>query len=54
MNGTVKIHGKEYKTVLDVFRSSQRHPDFTIQTDLVEANDVLVVMTRQKYHADME
>ena len=45
MTGTVKIHGKEYKTVakrIQEFR--EKHPDFTIQTELVEANDTLVVM----------
>ena len=45
MSGTVKIHGKEYKTVaLRIQEFREKHPDFTIQTDLVEANDVLVVM----------
>ena len=43
--GVVPIHGKEYKTVakrIQQFR--EKHPDYTIQTDLVEANDTLVVM----------
>ena len=45
MSGTVKIHGKEYKTVaLRIQEFRDKHPDFTIQTELVEANDVLVVM----------
>ena len=45
MSGPVKIHGKEYKTVaLRIQEFREKHPDFTIQTDLVEANDVLVVM----------
>ena len=45
MSGTVKIHGKEYKTVaLRIQEFREKHPDFTIQTDLVEANDTLVVM----------
>jgi hypothetical protein len=45
MSGTVKIHGKEYKTVaLRIQEFREKHPDFTIQTELVEANDVLVVM----------
>ena len=45
MSGTVKIHGKEYKTVaLRIQEFREKHPDFTIHTDLVEANDVLVVM----------
>jgi hypothetical protein len=45
MSGTVKIHGKEYKTVaLRIQEFREKHPDFTIQTDLVEANDMLVVM----------
>ena len=45
MTGTVKIHGKEYKTVaLRIQEFREKHPDFTIQTELVEANDTLVVM----------
>ena len=45
MNGVVKIHGKEYKTVaLRVAEFRATHPDYTISTDLVEANDVLVIM----------
>ena len=45
MSGTIKIHGKEYKTVaLRIQEFREKHPDFTIQTDLVEANDMLVVM----------
>ena len=45
MNGVVKIHGKEYKTVaLRVAEFRQAHPDYTISTELVEANDVLVIM----------
>ena len=45
MNGIVKIHGKEYKTVaLRVAEFRAAHPDYTISTDLVEANDVLVIM----------
>ena len=45
MTGTVKIHGKEYKTVaLRVAEFRAAHPDYTIQTELIEANDVLVIM----------
>ena len=45
MTGTVKIHGKEYKTVaLRIEEFRKKHPDFTIQTELVEANETLVVM----------
>ena len=43
--GIVDIHGKDYKTVayrVNEFR--KKYPDFTIQTDLVEANDVLVIV----------
>lgn len=44
-DGIVKIHGKEYKTVaLRVAEFRAAHPDYTISTELVEANDVLVVM----------
>ena len=43
--GVVKIHGKEYKTVaLRVAEFRAKHPDYTISTELVEANDVLVIM----------
>jgi hypothetical protein len=41
----VKIHGKEYKTVaerINEFRSI--HPDWSVQTDLVSDDGVLVVM----------
>jgi len=45
MTGTVKIHGKEYKTVaLRVAEFRAAHPDYTIETELIEANDVLVIM----------
>lgn len=45
MTGKVKIHGKEYKTVaLRVQEFRAKHPDYTIQTELIEANDVLVIM----------
>lgn len=45
MSGTVNIHGKEYKTVaLRVSEFRQAKPDWTITTDLISANDELVVM----------
>jgi len=45
MSGTVNIHGKEYKTVaLRVSEFRQAKPDWTIATDLISANDELVVM----------
>ena len=45
MSGTVKIHGKEYKTVaLRIQEFREKHPDFAIQTELVEANDMLVIV----------
>ena len=43
--GIVPIHGKQYKTVayrVNEFR--KLHPDYTVSTELVEANDTLVVM----------
>ena len=43
--GIVPIHGKQYKTVayrVNEFR--QLHPEYTVSTELVEANDTLVVM----------
>lgn len=54
MNGVVKIHGKEYKTVaLRVAEFRAKHPDFTIATEIVEANDVLVVMKATISMGDM-
>ena len=50
MNGNRQNISKEYKRLqpcvcLGVRRGTwEKHPDFTIQTYLVEANDVLVVM----------
>lgn len=43
--GIVPIHGKQYKTVayrVNEFRS--QYPDYTVSTELIEANDTLVVM----------
>lgn len=51
--GIVNIHGKEYKTVayrVNEFR--EQHPDFTIQTDLVEANDVLVIVKASIFNTE--
>lgn len=43
--GIVKIHGKEYKTVaLRIAEFREKHPDYSIQTELVEANDSVVTM----------
>ncbi len=42
--GVVPIHGKEYKTVaLRIQQFREKYPGHTILTELVEANDVLVV-----------
>jgi hypothetical protein len=43
--GIVPIHGKQYKTVayrVNEFRT--QYPDYTVSTELVEANDTLVVI----------
>lgn len=43
--GIVPIHGKQYKTVayrVNEFRA--KYPEYTVSTELVEANDTLVVM----------
>ena len=43
--GIVPIHGKQYKTVayrVNEFRT--QYPDYTVSTELVEANETLVVM----------
>ncbi len=43
--GKVAIHGKEYKTVaLRINEFRERCPGFGIETELVSANDTLVVM----------
>ena len=45
MTGTVNIHGKEYKTVaLRIQEFREKHPGHTILTELVEANDTLVIV----------
>lgn len=45
MTGTVMIHGKEYKTVaLRIEEFRKKHPGHTILTELVEANDTLVIV----------
>jgi hypothetical protein len=51
--GIVSIHGKDYKTVayrVNEFR--KEYPDFTIQTDLVEANDVLVIVKASIFNTE--
>ena len=51
--GIVDIHGKDYKTVayrVNEFR--KKYPDFTIQTDLVEANDVLVIVKASIFNTE--
>lgn len=43
--GIVNIHGKDYKTVaLRVAEFREEHPEYSIKTDLIEANDTLVIM----------
>jgi hypothetical protein len=43
--GVVPIHGKEYKTVaLRIQEFREKHPGHTILTELVEANDTLVIV----------
>ena len=45
MTGTVNIHGKEYKTVaLRIQEFREKYPGHTILTELVEANDTLVIV----------
>lgn len=44
-DGVVKIHGREYKTVaLRVAEFKERHPEWSIVTELVSADDETVVM----------
>ena len=43
--GVVNIHGKEYKTVANrVAEFREQHPDWTILTELVAADDTTVIM----------
>lgn len=43
-NGTVKIHGREYKTVaLRVQEFRDKNPEWSIQTELVESGDRVVI-----------
>jgi len=52
-DGTVNIHGKEYKTVaLRIEEFRQAHPDWTINTVLVEADERIVVMRGEVIDAD--
>ena len=51
--GIVSIHGKDYKTVayrVNEFR--EKYPDVTIQTDLVEAKDVLVIVKASIFNTE--
>lgn len=51
--GIVSIHGKDYKTVAyRVKEFRKEYPDFTIQTDLVEANDVLVIVKASIFNTE--
>lgn len=44
-DGVVKIHGREYKTVaLRVAEFKEQHPEWSIVTELVSADDETVVM----------
>lgn len=44
MNGTVKIHGKDYKpVVMRVNEFRAEHPDWGIHTELVESGDNVIV-----------
>lgn len=44
-NGVVNIHGREYKTVaLRVSEFREKHPDWSIITDLVSADSEVVIM----------
>jgi hypothetical protein len=44
-NGIVKIHGREYKTVAKrVQEFREEHPDWSIVTELVNADDSMVIM----------
>ena len=51
--GIVEIHGKQYRTVaFRIAEFREKHPDWTIQTELIDADDARVVMKAEIGDAD--
>lgn len=51
--GVVNIRGKEYQTVaLRVQKFREEHPDWELSTEIIKADDVVVIMQARIYNAD--
>ena len=51
--GIVNIRGKEYQTVaLRVQKFREAHPDWELSTEIIEANEKLVIMQARIYNTD--
>ncbi len=51
--GVVNIRGKEYQTVaLRVQKFREAHPDWELSTEIIKADDVVVIMQARIYNAD--
>jgi hypothetical protein len=51
--GVVNIRGKEYQTVaLRVQKFRESHPDWELSTEIIKADDVVVIMQARIYNAD--
>lgn len=51
--GVVNIRGKEYQTVaLRVQKFRDAHPDWELSTEIIKADDVVVIMQARIYNAD--
>jgi aminopeptidase N len=52
-SGIVNIRGKEYQTVaLRVQKFREEHPDWEISTEIIEANEKLVIMQARIYNTE--
>jgi aminopeptidase N len=52
-SGIVNIRGKEYQTVaLRVQKFREAHPDWEISTEIIEANEKLVIMQARIYNTE--
>lgn len=51
--GVVNIRGKEYQTVaLRVQKFREAHPDWELSTEIIKADDVVVIMQARIYNAE--
>ena len=51
--GVVNIRGKEYQTVaLRVQKFRDAHPDWELSTEIIKADDIVVIMQARIYNAD--